>query len=179
MRTAIVISSIPIVIAALSVGCGKSDGKPSGPRPAVQSVSEDLIMHPSPEDRCPVCAMTTHDKKLPAAITLTDGRSFYFCGPGCMIRTWLDPKKNLGVDKIALKSAVATEFYTGESVDALTATWVAGSDVVGPMGPMPVPLETAAKADTFKAEHGGHSFALKEMTLEKWRSLRKGTKQPQ
>jgi nitrous oxide reductase accessory protein NosL len=155
-------------------GCSGSDKVASGgPIPAANGIGRDLSMRPEKTDRCPVCAMATHDKKLPAAISLNDDRTFYFCGPGCMIRAWLDPKEILGVGKADLKQAVATEFMTGKSIDANNAVWVLGSDVKGPMGPMPVPL-SKENVDAFKKRHGStRTFSLGEMTKERWQTLRK------
>jgi copper chaperone NosL len=164
---------IPLIAIPLSwTACNKTSEKKGASVPAVQGLDADLTMHPAQADRCPVCAMSTHDKKLPAAIALKDGRTFYFCGPGCMIRAWLDPKTHLGVEKSALERAVATDFLTGKHVDAEQAYWVLGSDVVGPMGPMPAPLADQQAVDAFQKRHGGKRvFMLKEMTPEKWRAL--------
>ena len=171
---------ILVFLGAATLACGKETeggtaAASGGPKSAAVALDDDLTMHPGEGDRCPVCAMTTHDKKLPAAIALKDGRTFYFCGPGCMIRSWLDPKQHLGVDKSALGRAVATEFITGKSIDAGKAVWIWGSDVAGPMGPMPVPL-AAENVEAFKTRHGGAvTFSLDGMTTEKWQALKKGS----
>ena len=97
--------------------------------------------------------------------------------PGCMIRTWLDPQTHLNAEKGALKNAVATDFLTGDHIDAEDAFWIVGSDVVGPMGPMPVPLKNQASVEAFKKRHGGTQvFQLKEMTLEKLKALKTAAK---
>jgi copper chaperone NosL len=165
---------IVVAVTVCQVACNKESPAGKGPTPAVQGIGTDGALHPDPSDRCPVCAMTVHDKKFGAAIVLDDGRTFYFCGPGCMIRSWMAPQKHLGTDPSHLKSATATEYFTGKPVDAQTAIWVAGSDVSGPMGPMPVALSDDASAKTFLARHGGKStFRLKDMTPEKWQAMKK------
>lgn len=166
-----------LFVMVAAAACSKTAEGTAGPLPASQGISADMTMNPKEGDRCPVCAMTTHDKKMPAAIALMDGRTFYFCGPGCMIRSWLDPKTHLGVEKSALKTAVATEFLTGSHVDAQAAFWVMGSDVVGPMGPMPVALKDQASVDAFKKRHGGtRIFKLGEMTQKEWQAMKKTSK---
>ena len=174
-------SKLPALLAAviglslLIAGCGKAvdDNAGKGPTPAVQGVDADGTMHPGASDRCPVCGMTVHDRKFPASLTLKDGRTFYFCGPGCLIRTWTDPATHLGVSADALLAARATDYFTGKSLDANEAFWIFGSDVKGPMGPMPVAVSDEAEAETFKKRHGAKTtFRLKDMTAEKWQALR-------
>lgn len=166
----------PVVIATLLFACNKESASGKGPAPAAQGVDNDGTMHPGPDDRCPVCAMTVHDKKFPAALQLEDNRTFYFCGPGCMIRSWTDPQTHLGTDASHLKSAWATEYFSGKSMDANRAVWIVGSDLKGPMGPMPVAVEDPAAAEKFKERHGGkETFQLKDMTADKWQALRKKT----
>ena len=49
-------------------------------------------------DRCPVCGMFPAKRpKNAAAMALADGRVFYFCGNGCLLRTWRNSGKYLGV----------------------------------------------------------------------------------
>jgi copper chaperone NosL len=162
------------LVAGALCACNKDSASGKGPAPAVRGVTEDGAMHPGDKDRCPVCAMTVHDRKFPAAIRLDDGRTFYFCGPGCMIRSWTDPVTHLGVKASHLESARATEYFSGKTVDAKAAIWVAGSDVTGPMGPMPVALENQAAVEKFQQRHGGkHIFRLEDLTAEKWQAIRK------
>ena len=94
------------------------------------------------EDRCPVCGMkVARYAKFAAAIQLSDDTTYYFCGTGCMIRSWMHPDIFLGVKTIRLKQSVVQDYFSGEHVDGRRVTWVAGSDVVGPMGPALVPLK--------------------------------------
>ncbi len=110
--------------------------------PAKHGLEMDGTMNISPSDRCPVCAMNVKKHaKFAAAIELENGETHYFCGTGCMIRTWLHPEVFLNVDKKQLKRAVVKDYFTGKPLDAMQAYWVAGSDVIGPMGPALVPLK--------------------------------------
>jgi nitrous oxide reductase accessory protein NosL len=48
-----------------------------------------------------------------------------------------------------------TDYYNLQLVDAKTAFYVIGSDVLGPMGHELVPLATRADAEDFMKEHKG------------------------
>jgi nitrous oxide reductase accessory protein NosL len=110
--------------------------------------------------------------KFASAIQLNDGTTFYFCGTGCMIRTWMHPEVFLRTDKSNLQRCVVQDYFTGEHVDGLSVIWVAGSDVVGPMGPALVPLKRERDLDVFKARHGGKmTFRLDEMTDSAWERM--------
>jgi nitrous oxide reductase accessory protein NosL len=108
--------------------------------------------------------------KFASAIELGDGVTYYFCGTGCMLRSWLHPKVFLGVAKSQLGRAMTRDYFTGKPLNAARAVWIAGSDVVGPMGPAIVPLADEAAAATFRKRHGGrHTFKLSELDDTKWR----------
>jgi copper chaperone NosL len=110
--------------------------------------------------------------KFAAAIELTDGRTFYFCGTGCLIRTWLHPEVFLGVSRELIKQPVAQDYFTGTPCDARQVLWVAGSDIMGPMGPALVPLKNPADLAVFKRRHGGkHTFRLPELDDATWQSI--------
>jgi nitrous oxide reductase accessory protein NosL len=111
-------------------------------------------------------------KKFSCAIQLTGGETFYFCGTGCMIRSWMHPEIFLNVSKPELKKSVVQDYFSGEQVDGLAVSWVAGSDVVGPMGPALVPIIDNGQVAVFKHRHGGKAvFRLGEMTDQKWQNL--------
>jgi nitrous oxide reductase accessory protein NosL len=124
-------------------------------------------------DRCPVCAMRPKQHaKFASAIELKDGTTYYFCGTGCMLRTWLHPDAFVGAAREQLKRAVVREYFSGDHVDAAGVVWVTGSDVVGPMGPAIVPLADEQAAETFKKRHGGKAtFKLAELDDAKWEQL--------
>jgi len=145
----------------------------AAPRAARTPLDADGRMHFSAEDRCPVCAMrATTNPKFTSAIELRDGRTFYFCGTGCMIRSWLHPEVFLNVTKKDLRRAVVQDYFSGEHVDAMDVYWVAGSDVVGPMGPALVPLKSKGDLNAFQRRHGGTTiFRLADMTPEKWQDI--------
>ena len=105
------------------------------PQPGRVGLDKAGQMQLSEGDRCPVCAMpVTEHKKFAGAIALQKGRTFYFCGTGCLIRSWLHPEVFLGSKRSTLDKAVVKEYFAGEQIDAKGAIFVAGSDVIGPMG---------------------------------------------
>ncbi len=144
-----------------------------GPIPAAKPVGEDGHMQLSDNDRCPVCGMYPAKRpKTAAAMVLKDGRTFYFCGNGCLLRTYMKPDQYLKVPSEQIQRVVARDYFSGESVDARSAWWVAGSDVVGPMGPALVVLKDQASLSQFKARHGGKKvFQLNQADDALWKEL--------
>ncbi len=141
--------------------------------PARQRLTPDGRLRPSPGDRCPVCAMSIDDgKKLASAIELQDGAAYYFCGTSCLLKAYLRPDVHLHVAKQDVKRVMTRDYFSGSPLDASAAIWVAGSDVVGPMGPAIVPLASEADASVFKARHGGsREFRLEQLSPELWDAL--------
>jgi nitrous oxide reductase accessory protein NosL len=67
---------------------------------------------------------------------------------------------------------IVQEYLQGKPIEAATATWVQGSDVVGPMGPAFVPLATAEDLATFRQRHGGkHVFRLSDLDDARFEAL--------
>jgi nitrous oxide reductase accessory protein NosL len=145
-------------------------GGQQGPTPAKHPLAENRQIQLSPGDRCPVCGMKVINyAKFAGAIQLTDGITFYFCSAGCLIRTWLHPEIFIARAKAQLKTAVIQEYFSGQMLDARSVIWVAGSDVIGPMGPAIVPLRDEASLKIFINRHGGReTFLLDEMNDERW-----------
>jgi nitrous oxide reductase accessory protein NosL len=60
-----------------------------------------------------------------------------------------------------------TSYYDLEPVDARTARFVVGSDVLGPMGAELVPFATDADAEEFRMDHAGsRTVRFGEVTRE-------------
>jgi nitrous oxide reductase accessory protein NosL len=174
-------ASTPLVllfVCVLSAGCDRTEAPrrapvKSGPLPAVEGIDEKGALHFSEEDRCPVCAMKVKNHpRFACGIELNDGRTFYFCGTGCMIRSWLHPEAFLGVEPTALKRSVVQDYFEGQHVDGLSVIWVAGSDVVGPMGPALVPVKDERALEAFEQRHGGRvTFRLTDLDDDKWEAI--------
>jgi copper chaperone NosL len=152
---------------------GPSEPAKAGPNPAQVGIDEGGKMHPSSEDRCPVCAMkVVENPEFVSGIRCRDGKSFYFCAPGCMIRAWLHPEIFLAENRENLDKAVVQDYFDGEHVDAYSVLWIAGSDVVGPMGPSLVPVMDESEVAAFRGRHGGDPFfRLSEMNDERWKTI--------
>lgn len=143
------------------------------PVAALLPLAADGQMQLSDSDRCPLCGMFPAKRpKSAAAMVLADGRTFYFCANGCLLRAWHDAVTHLNVPRERIERMVVKDFFSGGPLDAQQAWWVAGSDVVGPMGPAPVALAGEADVTPFKARHGGTIvFQLAQMDDALWQKL--------
>src|SRR5512143_1160151 len=91
---------------------------------------------PSPRDKCPVCGMFV--AKYPdflAQILFKDGSSAFFDGTKDMFKYYLNlgkyqPSKNSS----DIDSIYVTNYYDVTLTDGLSAYYVLGSDIYGPMG---------------------------------------------
>ena len=144
-----------------------------GPHPALKSVDAEGRMQLSNEDRCPVCGMYPAKRpKNAAAMVMKDGRTFYFCGNGCLLRTWRYSDRHLNAPAQSIQRMVVQDYFSGAPLDAEKAWWVAGSDVIGPMGPALVALRTEQDVARFKKRHGGRTvFQLEQMDDALWADL--------
>lgn len=115
------------------------------------------VPKPGPKDLCPVCGMLV--AKYPhwvATIVYKDGHAHYFDGAKDMFKFWFDPPKYApGHSREQMARLVVTDYYNLQPIDAQTAFYVIGSDVLGPMGHEFVPLASQADAEEFMKEHKG------------------------
>ena len=144
-----------------------------GPAPALKSLSANGQIAPSDSDRCPVCAMfPARRPQAAAAMTLNDGETFYFCSNGCLLRSWLRPRAYLNKTRAAIDRLVVQDYFSGKPIDARSATWVAGSDVIGPMGPAIIALGNAAELVAFQNRHGGKTvFTFDQIDDALWKKI--------
>jgi len=176
LKRAVYSSPIPMLIrvaATLILLAGTGWAGSGGPPPAVRSLPADGQMRLSPSDRCPVCAMfPARHPEAAAAMTLKNGETFYFCGNGCLLRAWLRPTVYLGKPRDAIDRLVVQDYFSGRPIDGRGATWIAGSDVVGPMGPAIVALGNADQVIVFKKRHGGKTiFSFEEIDDALWQKI--------
>jgi len=136
-------------------------------------LTADGHMQISDQDRCPVCAMYPIKRpRSAAAMALTNGDVYYFCGNGCLLRTWLRPQTYIGQAADKIDRLVALDYFSGQPIDARKASWIAGSDVVGPMGPALIALGNRAHVSVFQKRHGGATvFALDELDDTLWQQI--------
>lgn len=145
----------------------------AGPQPAAHPLDAQGQMRIADDDRCPVCAMRpSRSPGFAAAIQLDDGRTYYFCSAGCMLRAWLHPESFLHAGRERLHLPVVHDYFSGKAIDARTAFWIPGSDVMGPMGSALVPLADEAHIDVFHRRHGGrNAFRLEDLNDASWKQL--------
>jgi copper chaperone NosL len=124
---------------------------------------------PSAKDKCPVCGMFVAEyRDFIAEIVFKDGFRAYFDGPKDMFRFYFEPDKYLPGRKLGdIVAVYVTDYYSLETIDAVQAFFVLGSDVRGPMGNELVPIKKESDAQTFLKDHKGKSvLRFKQVTLE-------------
>lgn len=165
-------SAILITI-ALGLVPGGTTAAEGGPAPALKSLPADGEMIISESDRCPVCAMfPARRPQSAAAMTLKSGETYYFCGNGCLLRAWLRPAAYLGKNQEEIHRLVVRDYFSGRPIDGRTATWVAGSDVLGPMGPAIIALGDPDQLTTFTNRHGCKTvFTFDQVNDELWKKI--------
>jgi nitrous oxide reductase accessory protein NosL len=124
---------------------------------------------PGPKQRCGVCGM--YVAKYPqwiASIRFADGVTVYFDGPKDMFRYLLDLDTfRPGATAEQVAAVFVTDYYSTRPVDGRTASYVVGSDVMGPMGAELVPTADRSHAETLLKDHGGERVAgFGEVTAE-------------
>lgn len=102
-------------------------------------------------ESCRVCGMYI-DQYLKSAAELVykDGKKEYACGVACMLRIVEDEG---GID--AFESVKVHDWVSGELVDAQTATYVLGSNVIPDMVPNYIAFAKREDAMAFVAKEGG------------------------
>jgi len=128
---------------------------------AVATLSVPTVAADSPQpgarDRCPVCGMfvAPHPTWV-AVVAYDDGSHDFFDGPKDMFRFLLDPSRyRRAGDRRAVTAIWVKDYYTTRPLDARTAHFVLGSDVMGPMGRELVPTASAQAAQTLLSDHRG------------------------
>lgn len=115
---------------------------------------------PAPADkseRCPVCGMFVAPYPTwQATLVFADGQRLVFDGPKDMFRYLQEPSLQLqNHSPEAVAEVWVTEYYSALPVPASEVFFIAGSDVMGPMGTELVPVKGREQAETFMRDHGG------------------------
>jgi nitrous oxide reductase accessory protein NosL len=112
---------------------------------------------PRPRDLCPVCGMVV--SKYPpwvATVVYRDGHAHHFDGAKDLFKYLFDvPRYAKGHRAQDIARIGVTEYYEVKRIDARSAWYVIGSDVLGPMGHELIPLASRADAEEFMRDHGG------------------------
>ena len=121
---------------------------------------EGAIAPPGPRDRCPVCGMFV--APFPswwAEVVLADGSREVFDGVKDLVRYLGDRKRYAPArEHLAVVRIRVLDYYGLQPLPAEEAFFVAGSDVLGPMGREFVPLRTQAEAEEFLRDHRGEAI---------------------
>jgi len=145
------------LLIALLLGIWASLSLAQMPQSFAKPVLASAIPKPGPKDLCPVCGMLV--AKYPhwiATIVYKDGHAHHFDGAKDMVKFWYDPPKYaVGHSREMMAGVWVTDYYNLQLIDAKTALYVIGSDVLGPMGHEFVPLANQADAEEFLKEHKG------------------------
>lgn len=112
---------------------------------------------PGPRDTCPVCGMFV--ARYPywvATVQWRDGKRVHFDGAKDFFKYLFDlPRYEKGRARSDISAMGVTDFYATELIDAASAWYVIGSDVLGPMGHELVPHASQAEAREFMTDHKG------------------------
>lgn len=132
---------------------------------------------PGPRDTCPVCGMFV--AKYPewiGTVLYQDDHAHHFDGAKDLFKYLLDlPRWAPGHEAANIASIGVTEYYGLTRIDAHTAWYVIGSDVLGPMGHELIPLETEEDAKEFLKDHAGKRILrFDEVTLPLLKGLDDG-----
>jgi nitrous oxide reductase accessory protein NosL len=115
---------------------------------------------PSEDHKCPVCGMFV--KNYPgvlAAVVFKDGATAFFDGSKDMFRYLFEvPKYAPGRTRSDVATIWATDYYSQKWIDASTALFVRGSDVLGPMGRELIPFGKENQAKEFMKDHKGDAL---------------------
>ncbi|QXP85981.1 nitrous oxide reductase accessory protein NosL [Methylococcus sp. Mc7] len=119
-------------------------------------------------DRCPVCGMFVYKyPKWVAQIVFKDGSSYFYDGAKDMFKHYFDVAKYTpGKSAADITHMYVTDYYEVELIEAKTAYYVLGSNVLGPMGHELLPFKDQESAQEFLEDHRGKSIVrFHEVTL--------------
>ena len=111
-------------------------------------------------DRCPVCGMFVYKyPKWVAQISFKDGSYYFYDGAKDMFKHIFDTAKyTSGKTADNIKDIYVTDYYEVELIDAKSAFYVIGSDILGPMGHELLPFKDQEAAQEFLEDHKGKAI---------------------
>ena len=116
-----------------------------------------VMPDPQARDTCPVCGMLV--ARYPAwiaTVVYADGKTDHFDGAKDLFKYLFDlPRYAPGRTDDDIVAIGVTEYYGLSRIDAYSAWYVVGSDVLGPMGHELVPLTSEDDAREFLEDHAG------------------------
>ena len=121
-----------------------------------QGGGEKIVVKES--DKCPVCGMFVHKhKEWAAKISFENGEYAAFDGVKDMMKFTFEPAK-YGFKDAKIAKIQVSDYYTQNAIDAKSAFFVVGSDVLGPMGNELIPFGDEDSAKSFKFDHKGEAI---------------------
>jgi copper chaperone NosL len=127
------------------------------------------------DEKCPVCGMfvAKFDQWL-TQIVAENSRPLVFDGVKDMMAYYFDPSRYGGSIDASGAEIWVRNYYTLEYIDGRGAWYVAGSDVMGPMGEELIPFSTRDEAEQFKKDHHGAAvLRFEEITEERIMEMKK------
>jgi nitrous oxide reductase accessory protein NosL len=131
---------------------------------------------PGPADKCAVCGMFV--AKYPeflAQVSYKNGPVFFFDGPKDFF-IFVNNPSHYGASVKARErgETYVTDYYSQKPIPADSAWYVAGSDMLGPMGKELIPFRSKKDAVEFQGDHGGAALLRSvEVTADVLRKLDK------
>ena len=124
------------------------------------SRADEQIIEITKQDRCPVCGMFVYKyPKWVAQIYFNDGSAYFYDGAKDMFKHIFDTAKfTPGKTAEMMTRIYVTDYYEVELIDAKSAFYVIGSDVLGPMGHELLPFKDQESAQEFLEDHKGKSI---------------------
>jgi len=122
---------------------------------------------PGPSDKCPVCGMfVTKFPDFSAQFQFKDGSVLHFDGAKDLFKYMQATSRYTpGKSSMNISAVFVNSYYGLKPINGLTAWYVAGSDVYGPMGKELVPFARESEAQEFKKDHKGKVILrFKEIT---------------
>lgn len=138
------------------------------------SYGDEPIVTIKKTDRCPVCGMFVYKyPKWVAQIVFKDGSYYFYDGAKDMFKHIFDTAKYTpGKSAQNIKDIYVTDYYEVDLIDAKSAFFVVGSDVLGPMGHELLPFKDQESAQEFLEDHKGKSIIrFQDVTLALIESL--------
>ena len=110
-------------------------------------------------DRCPVCGMFVYKyPKWVARIVFSDGSAYFYDGAKDMFKHIFNVAKYTpGKTAEGIAELHVSDYYSLDLIEAKSAYYVIGSDVLGPMGHELLPLKDQRSAQEFLLDHKGKS----------------------
>jgi nitrous oxide reductase accessory protein NosL len=135
------------------------------------------VPNPGERDTCPVCGMfVARYPEWVATVVYRDGHAHHFDGAKDLFKYLLELGRWAPGHRVEDIATIAvTDYYAVQRIDARSAWYVVGSDMLGPMGHELVPHPTEAEAQEFLRDHKGvRVLRHGDVTLDLLRRLDEG-----